>query len=168
METTRIRFLYLLPEDLLEVTKADISADCAIFLISAHHHCNLRRDLSCYSDTSLTNSKLRRNTLSKSGLAPEFGAVAGRIMNYPTSFPRTKDGCGNSNFVNDVIAVYETSANEDPRVRRFLALTMGHLGDKRAVPALLDGLNDPQTSKIKFTRCGHWVRLAIIPQCRAC
>ncbi|HYR41455.1 MAG TPA: HEAT repeat domain-containing protein [Terriglobia bacterium] len=48
----------------------------------------------------------------------------------------------NNDFVNDLVKVYQTSRTEDPRVRRYLALTMGHLGDPRAVPALLDGLND--------------------------
>jgi HEAT repeat protein len=45
-------------------------------------------------------------------------------------------------FVNDLVKVYQTSRTEDPRVRRYLALTMGHLGDPRAVPALVEGLND--------------------------
>src|SRR5205809_5827452 len=31
-----------------------------------------------------------------------------------------------ADFVNDLIKVYESSRNEDPRVRRYLALTMGH------------------------------------------
>jgi HEAT repeat protein len=54
-----------------------------------------------------------------------------------------KDKLRNTDFVNDLIKVYQTSRN-DPRVRRYLALTMGHLGDPRAVPALLDGLNDTE------------------------
>src|SRR5438067_3031885 len=53
-----------------------------------------------------------------------------------------KEKLRNSNFVNDLIKVYQTSRTEDPRVRRYLALTMGNLGDPRAVPALLEGLND--------------------------
>src|SRR5438445_3066210 len=53
-----------------------------------------------------------------------------------------KEKLRNSDFVNDLIKVYQTSRTEDPRVRRYLALTMGHLGDPRAVPALLEGLND--------------------------
>ncbi len=54
-------------------------------------------------------------------------------------------------FVHDVIAVYRSSRDEDPRVRRFLALTMGHLGDTRAVPALVDGLDDPQVENQIYT-----------------
>src|SRR3989441_10730035 len=53
-----------------------------------------------------------------------------------------KERLRNTNFVNDLIKVYQSSRGEDPRVRRYLALTMGHLGDPRAVPALLEGLND--------------------------
>jgi HEAT repeat protein len=49
-----------------------------------------------------------------------------------------------SGFVEDLIKVYQTSRNEDPRVRQYLALTMGHMGDVRAIPALVDGLNDSQ------------------------
>src|SRR5262249_15863132 len=40
-----------------------------------------------------------------------------------------KDKLRNSDFVNDLIKVYQSSRSEDPRVRRYLALTMGHLGD---------------------------------------
>jgi len=48
----------------------------------------------------------------------------------------------NTDFVNDLIKVYDGSRDVDPRVRRYLALTMGHLGDPRAVPTLVAGLND--------------------------
>src|SRR5436309_959762 len=53
-----------------------------------------------------------------------------------------KEKLRNTDFVNDLIKVYQGSRDGDPRVRRYLALTMGHLGDARAVPALVDGLND--------------------------
>src|SRR5437764_12087249 len=53
-----------------------------------------------------------------------------------------KDKLRNTGFVNDVVKVYQGSREGDPRIRRYLALTMGHLGDARAVPALVDGLND--------------------------
>lgn len=52
-----------------------------------------------------------------------------------------KEKLRNTDFVNDLIKVYKGS-REDPRVRRYLALTMGHLGDTRAVPALIEGLSD--------------------------
>jgi HEAT repeat protein len=53
-----------------------------------------------------------------------------------------KDKIRNTDFVNDVVKVYEGSHEGDPRIRRYLALTLGHLGDPRAVPALVKGLND--------------------------
>jgi len=56
-----------------------------------------------------------------------------------------KDRLRNTDFVNDLIKVYQSSRSEDPRVRRYLALTMGHLGDARAIPALVEGLNDTES-----------------------
>lgn len=56
-----------------------------------------------------------------------------------------KDKLRNTNFVNDLIKTYQGSHDADPRIRRYLALTMGHLGDPRAVPALVEGLNDPDS-----------------------
>src|SRR5262245_44733146 len=53
-----------------------------------------------------------------------------------------KEKIRNTDFVNDLVKVYEGSHDTDPRVRRYLALTMGHLGDPRAIPALVAGLND--------------------------
>jgi hypothetical protein len=53
-----------------------------------------------------------------------------------------KEKLRNTDFVNDLIKVHQGSRDGDPRVRRYLALTMGHLGDSRAVPALIEGLND--------------------------
>jgi HEAT repeat protein len=55
-----------------------------------------------------------------------------------------KQKVAGTDFVRDVIAVYRNSHDDDPRVRQFLAVTMGQIGDKRAIPALMDGLNDPQ------------------------
>ncbi len=51
----------------------------------------------------------------------------------------------NTDFVNDLIKVYQGSRTTDPRIRRYLILTMGHLGDPRAVPALIEGLSDNDT-----------------------
>src|SRR6266849_4959737 len=56
-----------------------------------------------------------------------------------------KEKLRNTDFVNDLVKVYQTSRSEDPRVRRYLALTMGHLGDPRAFPALVEGLNDAES-----------------------
>jgi HEAT repeat protein len=54
-----------------------------------------------------------------------------------------KDKLRSTDFVNDLIKVYQGS--HETKIRRYLALTMGHLGDPRAVPALIDGLQDPDT-----------------------
>jgi HEAT repeat protein len=62
-----------------------------------------------------------------------------------------KDKLRKSDFVHDVAAVYRNAREEDPRVRQFLALTMGNIGDNRAVPALIDGLNDEQVENRIYT-----------------
>lgn len=56
-----------------------------------------------------------------------------------------KEKLRSTDFVDDLVKTYESSRNEDPRVRRYLALTMGHLGDPRAIPALVAGLNDTES-----------------------
>jgi len=43
-------------------------------------------------------------------------------------------------FVSEAIALFQESSKDDPRVRRYLALTLGRLADPRAVPALLEAL----------------------------
>src|SRR5881398_2089404 len=41
-----------------------------------------------------------------------------------------------------VAALYQSSKSDDPRIRRYLGMVLGQLGDRRATPLLLDGLND--------------------------
>ena len=62
-----------------------------------------------------------------------------------------KDDIRRTDFINDVVKVYQNSRSEDPRVRRYLALTMGHMGDPRAIPALSEGLNDPDAENQIYT-----------------
>src|SRR5437867_329345 len=62
-----------------------------------------------------------------------------------------KEKLRRTDFVNELVKVYQTSRPEDPRVRRYLALTMGHLGDPRAVPALVEGLGDEQVENQIYT-----------------
>ena len=72
-----------------------------------------------------------------------------------------KEKIRDTDFIHDVVAVYRNSreelkltgnsVREDPRVRRFLILTMGHMGDKRAVPALVEGLGDPDLESRIYT-----------------
>ena len=62
-----------------------------------------------------------------------------------------KDKLKGSQFLHDMIAVYRNARTEDPRVRQYLALTMGKIGDARAVPALVDGLNDEHVESRIYT-----------------
>jgi HEAT repeat protein len=46
------------------------------------------------------------------------------------------------NLEQNVAALYTASKTDDPRIRRYLGMVLGTLGDRRATPLLLDGLND--------------------------
>ena len=46
------------------------------------------------------------------------------------------------NLEHDVATLYTNSKSDDPRIRRYLGMVLGQLGDRRATPVLLDGLND--------------------------
>ena len=45
-------------------------------------------------------------------------------------------------LVNNVAAVYKASKDDDPRVRRYLSMVLGNLGDRRATPLLIEALED--------------------------
>ena len=45
-------------------------------------------------------------------------------------------------FVDEAVRTFSESAGDDPRVRRYLALALGRLGDRRGVPALLQAAKD--------------------------
>jgi len=47
-----------------------------------------------------------------------------------------KKALSDPRFVPEALALFEQSGNDDPRVRRYLAVTLGRLGDSRAVPVL--------------------------------
>ena len=49
------------------------------------------------------------------------------------------------NLEEQVAAIYAGSKSDDPRIRRYLSMVLGSLGDRRATPLLLDGLNDRDT-----------------------
>lgn len=51
------------------------------------------------------------------------------------------------NLTSDVIRVYESAKNDDPRIRQYLSMVLGNLGDRRATPLLVDALSDraPET-----------------------
>lgn len=46
------------------------------------------------------------------------------------------------NLEQQVATLYANSKTDDPRIRRYLGMVLGTLGDRRATPLLLDGLND--------------------------
>jgi HEAT repeat protein len=43
-------------------------------------------------------------------------------------------------FADELATVFEQSAGDDPRVRRYLALALGRLGSARAIPSLLEAV----------------------------
>lgn len=45
-------------------------------------------------------------------------------------------------FTGEVAKVFEEASGDDPRVRRYLALALGRLGNRQAVPALLKAVDD--------------------------
>src|SRR5437763_9085377 len=47
------------------------------------------------------------------------------------------------NLEQQVAAIYLQAKHDDPRIRRYLSMVLGTLGDRGATPLLLDGLNDP-------------------------
>jgi HEAT repeat protein len=54
-----------------------------------------------------------------------------------------KEAVRDPRFAADLIALFESSRDADPRVRRYLGLSLGELGDPRAVDALTSALSDP-------------------------
>jgi HEAT repeat protein len=46
------------------------------------------------------------------------------------------------NLEQQVATLYTQSKNDDPRIRRYLSLVLGKLGDRRATPVLIEGLHD--------------------------
>lgn len=47
-------------------------------------------------------------------------------------------------FVSEAVTLFEESRKDDPRVRRYLALALGRLGDRAAVPALRAALSSDE------------------------
>lgn len=46
-------------------------------------------------------------------------------------------------LANQVAAVYAAAKDDDPRVRQYLALVLGRIGDRRATPTLIGALREP-------------------------
>jgi HEAT repeat protein len=55
----------------------------------------------------------------------------------------------NPQAVTELVSVFEESAGQDARTRRYLALVLGLLADKQALPALRGGLNDSDPDTVK-------------------
>jgi HEAT repeat protein len=51
------------------------------------------------------------------------------------------------NLVNDVEHVFRDAKDDDPRIRQYLSMVLGNLGDRRATPLLVEALGDshPET-----------------------
>ncbi len=49
-------------------------------------------------------------------------------------------------LVPEMIAAFEAAGDDDPRVRHYLALSLGHLGDRAASPTLIAALDDPDST----------------------
>jgi HEAT repeat protein len=47
------------------------------------------------------------------------------------------------NLEDRVAALYQGAKHDDPRIRRYLSMVLGSLGDRRATPLLLDALTEP-------------------------
>jgi HEAT repeat protein len=67
------------------------------------------------------------------------------------------------NLVEQVVDVYRSSKSDDPRVRQYLTLVLGRLGDRRAVPVLIDGSSD----QVVETRIYALIALAELHDSRA-
>ena len=53
-----------------------------------------------------------------------------------------KEELRETNFGAELISVYKNAKMDDTKIRQFLAISLGHLGDPAAVPALTEGLDD--------------------------
>jgi HEAT repeat protein len=49
-------------------------------------------------------------------------------------------------LVPEMIETFEEAVDDDPRVRHYLALSLGHLGDRSATPILIAALDDPDST----------------------
>ncbi len=49
------------------------------------------------------------------------------------------------NLEEQVASIYRGAKNDDPRIRQYLSMVLGTIGDRRATPLLLESLRDKQT-----------------------
>jgi HEAT repeat protein len=75
----------------------------------------------------------------RTGSAGERWQAAFELSRWFASSPEaTKDPA----FARDLVELFRSSRHEDPRVRRYLALALGRLGDARGVEPLVEALED--------------------------
>lgn len=74
--------------------------------------------------------------------------TGGRNQRWQAAFeltrrlPAISDPAARAAFAAEAIKAYEGAESDDPRVRRYLALVLGRLGDPRSVPILEKALDD--------------------------
>ena len=70
------------------------------------------------------------------------------------------------NLIHDVIRVYESAKNDDPRIRQYLSMVLGNLGDRRATPLLIEALKDraPETRIYASLALGRLADPAAVPR----
>ena len=70
------------------------------------------------------------------------------------------------NLIHDVIRGYDSAKNDDPRIRQYLSMVLGNLGDKRATPLLIDTLQDraPETRIYAALALGRLGDPAAVPR----
>lgn len=61
------------------------------------------------------------------------------------------EGRNDPALVSEVASLYRRSAGDDPKVRRYLGMVLGQLGDRSVTPMLLDSLSGPDTENRIFT-----------------
>jgi hypothetical protein len=54
------------------------------------------------------------------------------------------------NLVNDVARVYTEAKDDDPRIRQYLSMVLGNLGDRRATPLLVEALSSDQAPETRI------------------
>lgn len=83
----------------------------------------------------------------RSGSATRRWQAAFELAKQLNNIKGDSDRADLERLVPEMIDTFQEAERDDPRVRRYLALAFGNVGDPRAVPALLEALadDDPET-----------------------